>query len=141
MLATAIELFRKYFVSDPFAFAYTNAWIYVRVHQVPHALACRVLSVLLCRARAITIDVNYALAQAVATGAGVAEGIASKGITAPPPPSPFIFFGVIEPFCEAVLCNMGVKSLGGHAIFDTTIVVGTVLSALRQPAGLAKKFQ
>ena len=49
--------------------------------------------------------------QAVGTGVGAAEGIASKGTKAPAAPSPFLFFGVIEPFCEAILCNVGFKAL------------------------------
>ena len=39
---------------------------------------------------------------------------------APPPSSSS---GVIEPFGEAIMCNKGFKSLGGHAIFDNKIVI------------------
>ena len=68
----------------------------------------------------------------------------TQGVTQrkkPPAPSPFLFFGVIEPFCEAILCNKGFKSLGGHAIFDTTIVLNSIMMALASPqaAGSADK--
>ena len=72
--------------------------------------------------------------QAIGTAVGAAEGVASKGTRPPPPPSPFLLFGVVEPFIEATLCNVGFKDLGGHAIFDATIVCANILGALREPA-------
>jgi hypothetical protein len=36
--------------------------------------------------------------------------------------------GAIFPFCEAMLCNRGVKALGGHAIFDASIAVVALVS-------------
>lgn len=74
----------------------------------------------------------------MAVAQGIAEVRPSSG------PSPFIAFGVIVPFCEAILCNSGFKALGGHAIFDTTIVIGTVISAAAGPnvdANEAKKLR
>ena len=67
---------------------------------------------------------------AVGTGVAAAQEIAGSKRAKPVGPSPFIAFGVVMPFCEAILCSTGFKALGGHAIFDTTIVVGTVLSAV-----------
>jgi hypothetical protein len=80
----------------------------------------------------------------VGTVVGAAEGISSKGRRPPPSPSPFLLFGVVEPFIEATMCNAGFKELGGHAIFDATIVFANVLGALREPpvsgvATIAKK--
>ncbi len=72
---------------------------------------------------------------AVGTAVGAAEGISSKSTRLPPSPSPFLIFGVIEPFMEATLCNVGFKDLGGHAIFDATIVCANVLGALRELPG------
>lgn len=69
--------------------------------------------------------------QAVATGVAAIEGMASRGTKPPPSPSPFLFFGVIEPFIEATLCNVGFKGMGGHAVFDATIVCANVMGALR----------
>jgi len=76
---------------------------------------------------------------AVGTGVAIAQGVTQR--KKPPAPSPFLFFGVIEPFCEAILCNKGFKSLGGHAIFDTTIVLNSIMMALASPqaAGSADK--
>ena len=56
-----------------------------------------------------------------------------KKPSAPSGAQPFLFFGVIEPFCEAILCNKGFKSLGGHAIFDTIIVLSNLSMALASP--------
>ena len=100
LIAAAIELFRMAFVSNPFAFAYVNTWVY-----------------------------------ALGTGVGIAQGV-TQGVKPPPPSagSMFIMFGVLVPFCEAILCNQGFKSLGGHAIFDTTIVAGSVLTAAFSPS-------
>jgi hypothetical protein len=73
---------------------------------------------------------------AVGTAVGAIEGISSEGTRPPPSPSLFLMFGVIEPFVEATLCNVGFKDLGGHAIFDATIVCANVLGALRElPTG------
>ena len=72
---------------------------------------------------------------AVGTGVAVAEGVTKK--KKPSVPSPFLFFGVVEPFCEAILCNQGFKSLGGHAVFDTTIVLGSIVSAIASPQTVA----
>lgn len=36
--------------------------------------------------------------------------------------------GAVFPFCEAMLCNRGVKALGGHAIFDAFLAAVTLIS-------------
>lgn len=36
--------------------------------------------------------------------------------------------GAVFPFCEAILCNRGVKALGGHAIFDASIAAVALVS-------------
>jgi len=38
--------------------------------------------------------------------------------------------GTVFPFFEGVMCNQGVKALGGHAIFDAIISFGTLVAAV-----------
>lgn len=40
-------------------------------------------------------------------------------------------------FASADFGNVGFKDLGGHAIFDATIVCANILGALREPAASA----
>jgi hypothetical protein len=145
LVTTAILLFWWAFVPTPFAFAYANTWIYVRPCTAlstpflsPDCLTqCLGGAPLTNRSKRTISNANVTLRllQAVGTGVGAIEGIASKAGTKPPPsPSPFLFFGVIEPFIEATLCNVGFKGMGGHAVFDATIVCANVLGALREPA-------
>ena len=40
----------------------------------------------------------------------------------------------VFPFCEAALCNSGVKALGGHAIFDSSMAAVALISIAAQDA-------
>jgi hypothetical protein len=46
--------------------------------------------------------------------------------------------GAIVPFFEGILCNSGVKLLGGHAIFDFAVGLGTVLLVASDPMDAEK---
>ena len=45
------------------------------------------------------------------------------------------FAGCVVPFAEAALCNSGFKALGGHAIYDATIALATLLDVMSASSG------
>jgi|EP01047_Picozoa_sp_COSAG01_P057272 hypothetical protein len=120
VIAAAIELFRVTFVSPPFAFAYANSWIY---------------------AVATGVGATQQVMAAVASTPAGSTTTQQPAATPSPAPSIFIFFGAVLPFCEAILCDHGIKALGGHALFDTTIVLGTVATAMSSPSATEVKKQ
>ena len=49
-----------------------------------------------------------------------------------------ILAGAIFPYCEGILCNSGVKDLGGHVIFDLAVGLGMFFLVATDPTAADK---